>query len=165
MNKRDFQKKIIEKQQQQQMESLDANKNRAQSITIGSSGGGSTEISMRGCTGGYLWNVYQPVEVVELINQLAANIGCHIHIQPREDFASWRKWNPVSDQERLHLNGFPPFSNRIGVEETKIGANLPPPREQPGFMGIERIEEKENDVATKKTVNRRSPKRARSSSK
>lgn len=165
MNQKDFQKKLAEKQQEMQLQTLDSNKTRAQSISIGTAGGGATEICMRGAVDGYLWNVYQPVEVVELINQLAANIGCQIHIQPREDFSSWRQWNETSEEERLHLNGWPPFSNRLSREENKIGANLPPPTEQPGFSPVKVGEEKENVVAAKKIINKRSPKRSRASTK
>ena len=65
--------------------------NRARSVTVGTCFNGVTEISMRG-DGKYLWCPMQPVEVIELIHQLAANVGCHINLQPRKDFSSWRKW-------------------------------------------------------------------------
>ena len=148
---------IEKKQRLAQLEALEANKYRAQSITVGTAGGGTAEITMRSSKGVFLWNTYQPVEVIELINQLAAGIGCHIHIQPRNDFASWRQWKPMSEEERKHLNGFPPFPNMLGREEMQIGANLSLPDQ-------ESIKEKEN-VATNKAVNKRSPKRSRSSSK
>lgn len=153
----ELQEEIEKKQKLAQLEALEANKYRAQSITVGTAGGGTAEITMRSSKGMFLWNTYQPVEVIELINQLAAGIGCHIHIQPREDFASWRQWKPISEEERKHLNGFPPFPSLLGKEEMQIGVNL-------SLAEKELIEEKEN-VATKKAVNKRSPKRSRSSSK
>ena len=155
MNTKEFKKQLEELQQQAQLESLDANKNRAQAVSIGMSGSGTTEITMRGQDGKFLWNCYQPVQVTEFIHQLAASIGCHIHIQPRKDFASWREWREPSEQEKLHLNGFPPFAEEM-LDSTQIG--LAPPQEQNSFT------EKEN-VATKKAVNKRSTKRTRSSSK
>lgn len=123
------------------------NDNRAQSITIGSSGGGTTEISMRGVYGQHLWNVYQPVEVIEIINQMAANIGCHIHIQPREDFASWRVWKEPTDEEKKHLAGHAPFSSFL--EDRRINGNNGLTREN-----IEMLDKKEKqNVDTKENIN------------
>jgi len=152
MNKKEFEKEFRERQQQQQLSALESNRNRAQSVSIGMSGSGTTEITMRGQDGTFLWNVYQPVQVTEFIHQLAASIGCHIHIQPRDDFGSWREWREPSEAERLHLNGFPPYAGlQAGFQ--KIG-HLP------------KAEDTEQEhVATKKAVNKRSTKRSRSSSK
>ena len=158
MNKKEFQKKLAEKQQEHQLETLNANKNRAQSLSIGSSASGTTEITMRGETGAFLWNIYQPTQVIEFIHQLAASVGCHIHIQPRNDFSSWRQWKEPSESERLHLKGFPPFAlgesnhHKIGLEQKSSELN------------VAKLEEKENAVATKKAVNKRSVKRTRKSS-
>ena len=159
MNKKEFAKQFEERQQQQQLEALDSNRNRAQAVSIGMSGSGTTEITMRGVDGTFLWNVYPPTQVTEFIHQLAASIGCHIQIQPREDFGSWREWNPVNDAERLHLNGFPPFAGeRVGHE--KMGL-LKKDKTQPGFTPTLEAKEQKNAVATKKTVNKRSTKRSR----
>lgn len=83
---------------------------RARSVTVGTCFGGTTELMMRGNNGSILWTPMQPVEVIELIHQLAANVGCHIQIQPRKDFSSWREWN-LTEDEKTHLNGHPPFVN------------------------------------------------------
>jgi hypothetical protein len=155
MNKKEFEKEFTERQQQAQLKALDANKNRAQAVSIGMSGSGTTEITMRGQDGTFLWNCYQPAQVTEFIHQLAASIGCHIHIQPRNDFASWREWREPSEAERLHLNGFPPFAGELKGSE-KIG--LAPTQEQNSSM------ENEN-VATKKAVNKRAVKRRRAATK
>lgn len=85
---------------------------RARSVTVGTSFGGTTEMMMRRNDGTVVWAPLQPVEVIELIHQLAANVGCHLHLTPRRDFASWRSWQ-VTEEERAHLNGFPPFPNDI----------------------------------------------------
>jgi len=160
MTNEELQEEIDKKQKLNQLRSLDSNSSRAQSICIGNAGGGTTEISMRGMDGVFLWNVYQPVEVVELINQLSASIGCHIAVRPRNDFASWREWREITAEEKLHLNGFPPFQDHLTYEQM-----------QQGIKGIESkentklgIEEKEN-VATNKAVNKRSTKRSRAASK
>jgi hypothetical protein len=158
MNKKDFEKEFRERQQQQQLNALDSNRNRAQSVSIGMSASGTTEITMRGVDGTFLWNIYQPVQVTEFIHQLAASIGCHIHIQPRNDFSSWREWREPTETERLHLNGFPPFAGeQLGHE--KVGLIPQDPKQN-----AEQLTEKEN-VATKKAVNKRTTKRSRTPSK
>jgi hypothetical protein len=120
--------------------------NRARSITTGTCGLGVTEICLRGRE--VLWIPLQPSEVTELIHQLAAGIGCHIHIQPRDDFASWRGWNEGS--ERLIQNKHPPFSNFPPHAKALI-------KNQPALMAKE-IQD-EQAVATEKTLKRRSTKR------
>ena len=161
MNEKELQKEIHRLQKLQQIESIKANETRAQSIAIGTSGGGTTEITMRGVNGTFLWNAYQPVEIIELIHQLSANIGCHLHLIPRQDFGSWRDWK-VSPEELAHARGiqhlpgvgFPPFVNDMS-DHTQTGRPIPVEQE---------VQEKEN-VATKKAVNKRTIKRSRTSTK
>tara|TARA_R110000796_G_scaffold35765_1_gene91728 strand:- start:1995 stop:2504 length:510 start_codon:yes stop_codon:yes gene_type:complete len=155
---------IQKKEKLRQLKSLDQHDSRAQAITIGTAGGGTTELTMRSAHGQFLWNVYQPVEVVELINQLAANIGCHIHIQPRNDFSSWRQWRELSEEERLHLNGFPPFPNDMALS-SRVGTGKIEMKDRLKIEAAQQAEEKENAVATKKTVNKRSTKRSRTAAK
>lgn len=160
MNKKEFEKQHRERQQQLQLEALDANRNRAQAVSIGMSASGTTEITMRGMDGTFLWNIYPPTQVTEFIHQLAASIGCHIHLQPREDFGSWREWNPISEEEKLHLNGFPPFAqHKIGHHTVGVLKQEVEPQKLPSGQKQEK-----KHVATKKTVNKRKPKRSRSSS-
>jgi hypothetical protein len=155
MNKKELNRALNERHAEEQLRSLEANRNRAQSVSIGMSGSGTTEITMRGIDGTFLWNIYQPVQVTEFIHQLAASIGCHIHLQPRKDFASWREWNETTEEERMHLNGFPPFAQHsLGHE--KVG--LVP-------QHIPQTAEEQEHVATKKAVNKRTTKRSRASSK
>ena len=153
-----------------QLNNLKGYESRAQSINIGTAGGGTTEIVMRGCNGTFLWNVYQPVEVVELINQLSASIGCHIAVKPRQDFASWRQWKDTTDTPALLGVQQPPFSevwpefaNHPPLAEDS-GSKLPHPDKQPGKPKLKALE-KENAVATKKAVNKRTTKRTRATSK
>ena len=120
MNEKELVKKRQELIHRQELESFESNLNRARSITVGTAFGGTTEIMMRGDGGRHMWCIMQPVEVTELIHQLAANIGCHIAVKPRDDFASWREWR-VSDAEKKHLNGHAPFSNDMAVFQ-KLGA-------------------------------------------
>lgn len=74
-----------------------ANMNRAYAVTVGTCFGGVVELSMRKNDGTVTYVPMQPVEVIELIHQLSASVGCHIHIQPRKDFSSWRQWNKDDD--------------------------------------------------------------------
>lgn len=103
------------------IENRESNRNRARSITVGTSFGGTSEIMMRSDGGRHLWCVMQPVEVVELIHQLSANVGCDAKLTPRKDFASWRDWR-VSEAEIKHLNGHVPFINDMAVFQ-KLGAS------------------------------------------
>lgn len=112
--------KFKELEVEMELENKENNRNRARSFTVGTAFGGTTEILMRGDGGRHLWCVMQPVEVVELINQLAANVGCNVDLKPRKDFASWRDWR-VSEAEKKHLNGHAPFVNDMIVFQ-KLGA-------------------------------------------
>ena len=164
MNAKELKKELDLRNKLRQLETLEANKTRAQSLTVGTAGGGTVEITMRSASGSFLWNTYQPVEVVELINQLSAGIGCHINILPRQDFASWRDWK-VSKEEIEHAKGlsyspatgYPPFGKYCPDDFIETGANLPAPDKQPGLKTP--IMEKGN-VATKKAVNKRTTKRS-----
>lgn len=114
-------KKLRNLQAKMDLENHESNYNRARSISVGTSFGGTSEIMMRGDGGRHLWCVMQPVEVIELIHQLAANVGCNVQLNPRNDFASWRDWR-VSEAEKKHLNGHPPFVNDMAAFQ-KLGAS------------------------------------------
>jgi hypothetical protein len=149
--------KIKELLQKQEEANINANLNRARSITVGTCFGGTTEIMMRGNDGSVLWSPMQPVEVIEFIHQLAANIGCHIAIKPREDFASWRSWK--ADSTMIAGNGWPPFVNDVAPHHNR-GQVLPAPEQQPGMQpALMARSENEQTVATQKTVGRKRTKR------
>jgi hypothetical protein len=140
---------------------------RARSVMVGTAFGGVSEISMRRPDGTVTFAILQPVEVVELINQMAASIGCHIHIQPRNDFASWRAWKH-SEEELAHFRGVqhqPGVGHPPHVKELYKDSRtnpLPPPEQQPGLQPamMARSESNEQTVATQKTVGRKRTKRA-----
>lgn len=130
MKKSEAKKRIEEAELAMQVESRMGDMNRARSVTVGTAFGGTTEVMMRGDGGRHLWCLMQPVEVIELIHQLAANVGCHIALKPRDDFSSWRDWR-VSEAEKKHLNGHAPFVNDMapfhqlgasGFDQTKAEA-------------------------------------------
>jgi hypothetical protein len=148
-----------------------ANENRARSVTVGTAFGGVTDLMMRKHDGSTVWATLQPVEVVELLHQLAAGIGCNLHLQPRQDFASWRSWKTETPEQIKQLNGHPPFASDINPHEL-LARMLPKPKEQPGLqpalMNInqeenaqlsldlnERNNVNEKTMAIKKTVNKR----------
>ena len=112
--------KLHEFEAKMNLENLESNYNRARSVMVGTSFGVTTEIMMRGDGGRHLWCQMQPVEVIELIYQLAANVGCLTQLTPRKDFSSWRDWR-VSDAEKKHLNGHVQFVNDMAVFQ-KLGA-------------------------------------------
>lgn len=141
---------------------------RARSITVGTAFGGTSEIMMRRPDGTVVFALLQPVEVIELIHQMAASIGCHIHIQPRKDFSSWRSWKH-SEEELAHFRGdqalpgvgHPPHNKSDG-DEAQYKTSLPAPEQQPGLQPalMARSKENEQTVADQKPVKRRSTKRA-----
>jgi hypothetical protein len=135
-----------------QQNALNEANSRARSVTVGTCFGGTTELTMRRGDGTFTFAILQPVEVIELIHQLAANVGCHIHMQPRNDFSSWREWR-VTEQEKLHLNGHPPFVNDM-APHMAVGANLPPPEQQPGLQPALMAKEIQDEqaVAIEKTL-------------
>jgi hypothetical protein len=77
-----------------ELASLKQNQSRARSLSIGTAGGGIIEINLRGDFSN-LWYQLQPTEAVEIIGQLAAAAGVEIAMRPRQDFASWRSWDPT----------------------------------------------------------------------
>ena len=170
-------KRLAEIQAKQELDNRMGELHRARSITVGTAFGGTTEISMRANDGTNVWCVMQPVEVIELIHQLSANVGCHIHLQARDDFSSWREWR-VSAAEKKHLNGHPPFVNDMAVfqqlgaknfdqsaaEETIANELMQKEYEYVNGGAVKsqkkRGAKNDNTVATEKTVNQRSTKRA-----
>lgn len=177
---KESQKKIKEIEEKMSVDNREGDLYRARSLTVGTCFGGTTEVMMRG-NNGYMWTPLQPVEVIELINQLAANVGCHVALKPKKDFASWRDWR-VTDEEKERLHGWAPFVNDI-APYNQLGASGMDPQVvaaleaggiltedfggsaghngQPGanvFVGVNNRRNK-NVVATEKPKNRRSSKR------
>ena len=116
---------------------------RARSVTVGTAFGGTTELTMRRGDGAFTFAIMQPVEVIELIHQLAANVGCHLQLTPRRDFAAWRDWK-YTEAELAHYRGvqnlpgvgWPPHVNDM-APHMLVGANLPHPEQQPGMPTME----------------------------
>ena len=115
-----FHAKLKQMELDMEFQNRASNRNRARSITLGTAAGGTTEIMLRGDGGKHMFMILQPVEVIELIHQLSANVGCHLALKPRDDFSSWRDWR-ISEAEKKHLNGHPPFVNDMAVFQ-QLGA-------------------------------------------
>jgi len=140
---------------------MEITQDRARSVLVGTSFGGTCEVSMRAENGRVTWAPLQPVEVTELIHQLAAGIGCHIQLTPRNDFASWRNWR-VTEHQHKHLQGHPAFPNdmephmkvgtdKFSIEDQRRADSFFPPEN----LKNEREMELENVVAAQETINRR----------
>ena len=170
MKKAEKKKRLEEIQNELDVQNFKSVLSRARAVTVGTSFGGVIEVSMRGDGGQMLWTPMQPVEAIELIHQLAANVGCHINLQPRKDFSSWRDWKYTNEQLEHYRGstvqpgvGWAPHPHPMD-EHMQVGANLPPPEQQPGLKVKVPVRSKENAVAIKKTVNRRNAKRSAKSS-
>lgn len=98
---------INEIYEQNELASLKANHSRARSFSVGTTTGGIIEVSMRGDFAN-LWYALQPVEAIEMINQLAAAAGVEVAMRPRQDFASWRSWE-VDLPPSVHWMGAAPW--------------------------------------------------------
>ena len=137
---------------------------RARSVTVGTAFGGTTELIMRRGDVSFTFAIMQPVEVIELIHQLAANIGCHLQLVPRKDFGSWRDWK-YTEAELAHYRGeqflpgvgHPPHSNDM-APHMLVGANLPLPEQQSGMPLKEELDDE--TMAIEAPKQRRRAKRA-----
>ena len=66
---------------------------RGRSISVGAACGGVIEVSIR-TDYTTVWMQLQPTEVVELINTLSAQCGLDVATRPKDDYATWRSWDP-----------------------------------------------------------------------
>lgn len=80
-------------------QSAEAEVDRARSFYVGKNAN-AVELCLRGDGRRFLWYIMNEKEVIETIHALAASIGCHIALKPREDFGSFRDWQ-LTEKERL----------------------------------------------------------------
>jgi hypothetical protein len=121
---------------------------------------------MRRNDGTNTFAILQPVEAIELIHQLAANVGCHLQLVPRRDFASWRDWK-YTEAELAHYRGVqqlpgvghPPHANDM-APHMQLGANMPLPDLQPGMPNTLEGNEDGEPLAIEAPKQRRKYKRA-----
>lgn len=86
-------KKLELNAMQRELAQQEQNDSRGRCLSVGTAGGGTVEISIRGDYAS-LWYQLNAVEGVEIINQLAAALGLDIVHRPRQDYATWRGWDP-----------------------------------------------------------------------
>lgn len=111
----DIREQINRIYEENELAGLLQNKNRSRSLTVGTAFGGTIEISMRGDYSS-LYALMQPVEVVELIEQLAASAGIQVALRPKQDFSSWRGWDANVD-DRYWIGSAPWNLNAIEQEK------------------------------------------------
>jgi hypothetical protein len=102
-------KKIHEIYEQNEYADLKQNQNRARSFSVGTTTGGIIEVSMR-ADHANLWYLLYPVEVAEIIEQLASAAGLQVALRPKQDFTTWRSWDATS----------PDFSHWIGASPGQL---------------------------------------------
>jgi len=129
---------------------------RARGITVGTAFGGTVEIGLRRADGNTTYAILQPVEAIEILHQLAACVGCHLQLKPREDFASWRDWR-TDEFGRHKLTDHPPIAQ---IPEEAQKRAIMPPTAHPAEKGTPstRTRRNKNVVAIEKTVDRRNVK-------
>lgn len=126
--------KIQELYEENELASLQQNQTRARSFTIGAATGGIIEVSMRGDYSN-LWYLLQPVEAVEVINQIAAAAGIEVAMRPRQDFASWRSWD----------TSLPPSVHWMGTAPWQLDEESRQQLEAAKAKNIKAIEESKNE--------------------
>ena len=126
--------KIQEIYEQNELAGLQQNQTRARSFTIGTTTGGIIEVSMRGDYSN-LWYLLQPVEAIEIINQIAAAAGVEVAMRPRQDFASWRSWD----------TSLPPSVHWMGTAPWQISEEEREKLESVKAKNIKAIEESKNE--------------------
>ena len=89
---REFNEKLLALDIERQLKEREAEAYRSRTIHAGAHNEG-IEISMRLNNGAIAYHIMSPAEAVEFIHSIASRAGCHIAIQPREDFSSYRNWD------------------------------------------------------------------------
>lgn len=95
-------KKILEAYEQNEYANVLQNRNRARSFTVGTAFGGSVEVALRGDHSN-LWCILQPVEAIEMIEQLAAAVGVQVAMRPKNDFSTWRGWDDTMVENKYWI--------------------------------------------------------------
>lgn len=122
-------KKIHKIYEENELASLEQNKSRARSLTIGNANGGIVEVALRGDYAN-LWFLLQPVEVVEVIQQLAAATGLEVAMRPKQDFSTWRGWD----------TSLPPSAHWLGSAPWQLSAEQREELEAAKVKNIKAIE-------------------------
>lgn len=182
----DSSKKLKEIEDEMVLQSRRADLFRARSVTIGTNFGGQLELSLRMNDGTTPWAPLHPPEAIELINTIAAAIGCHINIKPRDDFASWRRWKDTGGaiqisgnypNEVIEQQNTPPFLGTSNLNDPELVRTNPElqhflKEEEKRLAALKVQQEKltlakeqtDETMAIKKLKNKRIPKQPAASS-
>lgn len=122
-------KKIHSFYEHQEYLSIQQNPYRARSVTVGTAFGGVVELVVRS-DAATVWAQMQPVEAIELMEQIAAGCGIEIAMRPKQNFASWRGWEDIIGQkiqiEGIEWKGTAPYQlrhqlkHRINSQESNL---------------------------------------------
>lgn len=115
-------KKIESFYEKQEYLSIQQSPNRARSVTVGTAFGGVIELVMR-ADAATVWAQMQPVEAIELMEQIAAGCGVEIAMRPKQNFASWRGWEEILEQkiriEGIEWKGTAPYQLKHQIDNQK----------------------------------------------
>ena len=78
--------------EENEYKNMQQNRDRARSVTVGTCGGGTLEMHMRGDYHSS-WMSLTPTEALEIAEQLASACGVKLAMKPKNDFSAWRGWN------------------------------------------------------------------------
>jgi len=114
-------------EEENQYQGMLQNRTRARTVAVGGCGNGMIEVSMRGDFAS-LWVLLQPVEAVELLEQIAAACGVEVATRPKQNFSAWRKWEN-DDERTAMLKGASPWEimnqiHSVGVTDMTLKLDL-----------------------------------------
>lgn len=122
-----YQEKLRKLEEENQYQGMLMTRERARSVTVGNCGNGMIEIGMRSDFGS-LWTLLQPVEAVELLEQIAAACGVEVATRPKQNFSAWRQWEN-NDEKTSMLKGASPWEvmqqvHSVGVRDMTLKLDL-----------------------------------------
>ena len=126
--------------EENEYKNMQQNRDRARSVTVGTCGGGTLEMHMRGDYHSS-WMALTPTEALEIAEQLASACGVKIAMKPKDDFSAWRGWN-ADNMESDNPWTQPKLEGQREIARLPFEPNNPENRER-----IEEFIEKKYDSA------------------
>lgn len=117
----ELREKIHAMHEENEYKSILDNRSRARSVTVGTAFGGTIEIIMRN-EFSVMYGILQPVEAVELMEQIAAGCGIEVAMRPKQNFTSWRGWSIDSENSNDYVKGSSPYQIESQEFNRKIQA-------------------------------------------
>lgn len=113
----ELREKIHALHEENEYQGIADNRCRTRSLTVGTAFGGTIEIIMRN-EFNYMYALLQPVEAVEIMEQIAAGCGIELAMRPKQNFTSWRGWSIDDENVNDYVKGSAPW-NIEGQEYSK----------------------------------------------